>query len=276
MTRETPTTDATSDNKSTVAQDDILTIAAISVVAGILCNVLHEGVGHGLTALLTGAKSGVLTTVAWSSAHDSRLVAAGGTLVNLAAGLIFWLMLRKAASSRGLTRYFLLVSFAFNLFTGTGYFFFSGVTGFGDWAAVIQGLRPHWMWRTLLAVGGAIAYFIAVRVVGAALVRYVGVPRAQQKRLRRLTLVPYISAIVLASAAAPLNPLGIQLIWQSALPATAGGQSGFLWLQYYIPRRAQPVREADGLSRNYSWIIASAILAFAYVAILGRGVTISL
>lgn len=276
MTRETPTTDASSDNKRAVAQDDILTIAAISVVAGILCNVLHEGVGHGLTALLTGARSGVLTTVAWSSAHDSRLVAAGGTLVNLAAGLIFWLMLRKAASFPVLTRYFLLLSFAFNLFTGTGYFFFSGVTDFGDWAAVIQGLHPHWMWRTLLAVGGAIGYFIAVRVVGAALVRNVGVRRAQQKRLRRLTLVPYVSAIVLASAAAPLNPLGIQLIWQSALPATAGGQSGFLWLQYYIPRRAQPVREADGLSRNYSWIIASAILAFAYVAILGRGVTISL
>jgi hypothetical protein len=62
-------------------------ICAISVVAGILTNVLHEGVGHGLVALLTGAKSGVFTTVAWSSAFDSRLVEAGGTLVNLAAAL---------------------------------------------------------------------------------------------------------------------------------------------------------------------------------------------
>ena len=73
--------------------DDILTICAISIVAGILTNILHEGVGHGLVALLTGAKSGVLTTVAWSSAFDSRLVAAGGTLVNLAAALVFWLAL---------------------------------------------------------------------------------------------------------------------------------------------------------------------------------------
>src|SRR5260370_35882754 len=40
--------------------DDISAICAISVVAGILTNVLHEGVGHGLAALLTGAKSGVL------------------------------------------------------------------------------------------------------------------------------------------------------------------------------------------------------------------------
>lgn len=262
--------------KSTVARDDVLTVSAISMVAAIVCNVLHEGVGHGLTALLTGAKSGVLTTVAWSSANDSRLVEAGGTLVNLVAGLIFWFFLRKSSRCRLSLRYFLLISFAFNLFTGTGYFFFSGVTDFGDWADVVRGLHPHWAWRTLLAVGGAILYFIAVRLVGAALVGYVGIPRRQQKRLRRLTLVPYLSAIVLASAAAPLNPLGMQLIWQSALPATAGGQSGLLWLQYYIPKRIQPIRESEGLSRSYSWILAGAILAIAYVAILGHGVTISL
>lgn len=262
--------------KSKVAPDDILTIVAISIIAGILCNILHEGIGHGLTALLSGAKSGVLTTVAWSSAYDSRLVAAGGTLVNLAAGAIFWLMLRKSASFSVSMRYFLLISFAFNLFTGTGYFFFSGITDFGDWAAVIQGLHPHWAWRTLLAVGGAIAYFIAVRLIGAALVRYVGVPRAKQKRLRRLTLMPYLSAIALASAAGVLNPLGLRLLWQSALPATAGGQSGLLWLQYYIPRGAQPIREADRLSRSSAWILASAIVAVAYVTILGRGVNIHL
>ena len=69
--------------------DDTLTLSAISVVAGILTNVLHEGVGHGLIALLTGANSGVLTTVAWSRAFDSRLVEAGGTLVNLASALVF-------------------------------------------------------------------------------------------------------------------------------------------------------------------------------------------
>src|SRR5882724_12408659 len=33
-----------------------------------------KGLGHAATALLTGAKSGLLTTVAWSSDFDSRLV----------------------------------------------------------------------------------------------------------------------------------------------------------------------------------------------------------
>ena len=112
--------------------DDPMTICAISVLAAIVANVLHEGIGHGLLALLTGTRSGQLTTVAWSGGFDSRLVAAGGTMVNLAAGLAFWIALRCATHRSAHARYFLLLSCAFNLFTGTGYFLFSGVTNFGD------------------------------------------------------------------------------------------------------------------------------------------------
>ena len=260
--------------KPAPSADDTLTIIAISIVAGILTNVLHEGVGHGLTALMTGASSGVLTTVAWSSAFDSRLVEAGGTLVNLAAALVFWVVLRSAQHASMPTRYFLLVTCAFNLFTGTGYFFFSGVTNFGDWAAVISGLHLHWLWRTLLVVVGAASYCAAVLVVGIEVVRYVGIPRNQQGRLRKLTMVPYLSAILLASVAGLLNPLGIQLLWQSALPATAGGQSGLLWLQYYIPRGTEPKRSPEQLARSYLWIGVAAVLGIFYVVVLGRGVTL--
>jgi hypothetical protein len=56
-------------------------------------------------------------------------------------------------------RFFLLTGLAFNLFDGTGYFFFSGVTDFGEWAAVIAGLPAHWLWRTLLVAVGVASYF---------------------------------------------------------------------------------------------------------------------
>jgi hypothetical protein len=239
-----------------------------------LTNILHEGIGHGLTALLTGANSGVLTTVAWSSAFDSRLIEAGGTLANLAAGLTFWLVLHRARHASMHVRYFILITCAFNLFTGTGYFFFSGITGFGDWAAVIAGLHPHWLWRVLLVVVGVCSYYAAVLAIGIALVRYVGIPRAQQRRLRSFTIAPYLSAIVLSSAAGLLNPLGVQLLWQSALPATAGGQSGLLWLQYYIPRGTEPRGAPERLSRSYVWIAVAAVLGLAYVVVLGRGITV--
>ena len=255
--------------------DDALTITAISVLSEIVADVLHEGFGHAAIALLTGTKSGVLTTVAWSSVEEStRLVAAGGTLVNLVAALVFWLALRSAKNASIGTRYFLLISCAFNLLTGTGYFFFSGVTNFGDWANVIDGLAPHWMWRTLLIVFGAATYYTSVLVVGVALVRYVGAPRNESKRLRKLTLIPYVTAVVLACAAAALNPLGVQLIWQSALAATGGGQSGLLWLQYYIPRETVPERARETLGRSYGWIGAAVACAVPFIFVLGRGITL--
>jgi len=260
--------------KPAPSADDTLTICAISIVAGILTNVLHEGVGHGLTALLTGANSGVLTTVAWSSAFDSRLVEAGGTLANLAAALVFWLVLRSVKHASLPTRYFLLISCAFNLFTGTGYFFFSGITNFGDWAAVISGLHLHWLWRAPLVVVGACSYFAAVLVVSIGFVRYVGIPRHEQGRLRKFTIAPYLSAILLASVAGLMNPLGVQLLWQSALPATAGGQSGLLWLQYYIPRQTEPNQSPGQLARSYVWIGVAAVLGLVYVVVLGRGITL--
>ncbi len=274
MPEAPPTAGLLQHEKAKPSIDPTLTICAISIVAAILSNTLHEGVGHGLTALLTGANSGILTTVAWSSAFDSRLVEAGGTLANLAAALVFWLVLRSANNTLMSTRYFLLITCAFNLFTGTGYFFFSGVTDFGDWAAVISGLHPHWLWRALLVFVGVCSYYAAVLVVGIGLVRYVGIPRDQQRRLRKLTIVPYFSAILLASVAGLLNPLGIQLLWQSALPATAGGQSGLLWLQYYIPRGTTPEVTSPQISRNYVWIGVATVLACIYVIALGRGITL--
>src|SRR5215469_13950789 len=201
------------------ANDDWLTVCGISVVAGMLGDVVHEGLGHAAIALFTGAESGVLSTVAWSSAQDSRLVAAGGTFANLAAALVFWLVLQSAAHISVRWRFFLLLGVAFNVFDGTGYFLFSGVTNFGDWAAVIAGLPAHRLWRSLLIVAGIASYYAAVVVVVGALVRYAGVPRNSAQRLTRLTVIPYFSAVLLSCAAALLNPLGMTLMWVSALPA---------------------------------------------------------
>jgi hypothetical protein len=254
------------------ANDDALTACAISLVAEMLGDVVHEGLGHAAVALLSGAKSGVLSTVAWSSEGDSRLVAAGGTLANLAAGLVFWIVLRRMTRRSVRLRFFLLTSVAFNLFAGTGYFFFSGVTNFGDWAAVINGLPAHWLWRSLLVVVGIASYFGAVLVVGTGLVRYVGVPRNDLRRLRKLTWIPYFSAVVLLSVAGLLNPIGIQLMWQSALPAAAGAHSGLLWLMYYIPRGTLPEQGSDGIGRSYAWIAVSVALSLTFIFVLGRGI----
>ena len=259
---------------SVQVRDDALTVSAISLLAAILANVVHEGLGHAATALLTDTKSGVLSTVAWSGDFDSRLVAAGGTLANLAAALVFWIALRTATKASIRLRFFLLVSFAFNVFTGTGYFLFSGVTNFGDWAVVIDGLHAHSLWRTLLVVVGIASYFGVVLLVGTGLVRYVGVPRNDLRRLRRLTFLPYFSTVFLSCAGGLLNPIGIQMVWQSALPGAAGANSGFLWLRYYIPKGTVPERPSDGIARSYAWIILAAAFSCVFIFVLGRGISL--
>jgi hypothetical protein len=255
-------------------EDDAFTVCAISMLAAALADVLHEGVGHALLALLTGAQSGVISTVAWSSIYDSRLVAAGGTLVNLAAAIIFWITLRAAKYTWVQLRFFLLMSFTFNAFTGTGYFFFSGVTNFGDWAAVIAGMHPYWLWRTLLIVVGMASYYVAVLMVGTGLVRYLRVPLEDHARMRKLTLIPYLSATLLLAAGGLLNPAGIQFVWESALPAAAGADCGLLWLRYYIPKNTVPYETPEGISRSYAWMATGVIVVLVFIFILGRGITL--
>lgn len=237
-----------------------------------LGDVLHEGLGHACVALLTVAPQGLLTTVAWSSSYDSKLVDAGGTLVNLAAAGVFWLLLRELRQAGPQMRLFLLLSCAFNLFTGTGYFFFSGVTDFGDWAGVIDGLEPHWMWRTGLIVLGVLTYWGAVVVVGTALVRDVGVARTDRRRYWRICLTSYLSAIVISTIGGLMNPIGLKYVLLSALPATAGADCGLLWMGYYVPRKTMPECEPGAVGRSWTWIGIGTVAALAFVFILGRGI----
>lgn len=260
--------------KNTVC-DDAATICAISALAWMLAAVSHEGIGHGLTALMTGAaQSGVVSTVAWSSAHDTRLVAAGGTLVNLIEAGLLWIALRSAKQASPQTRLFLFAACTFNLFTGAGYFLFSGIGNFGDWAMVIAGSHPKWLWRALMVIGGAAGYYGAMRAMGAALVRYVGVARDDKPRMKKLTWLPYFSALAVSIAGGMMNPLGLQLVLESALPAAAGGNAGLLWLRHYVPKGTESGDAAGGVGRSYGWVCTGIVLTGLFVFVLGRGITL--
>jgi hypothetical protein len=259
---------------SGTSRDDSITVCAIAVIGAILADVLHEALGHAVPALLLGDQSGNLSTVAWSSAFDSRVVAAGGTIVNIVTGIAMWMALRRATRASSQTRYFLLVSCAFNLFAGTGYFFYSGVADIGDWAAVIRGMQPHWVWRGLLIVVGMAAYYGSVLLVGQGYRKYVGVSADESGRMRRLTIFPYVTALVLLGVAGLLNPIGVRLVFESALAASAGANSGLLWLVFYIPKELAPEWAGKAISRSYGWIAVACAMAIGFVFVLGPGITL--
>jgi hypothetical protein len=69
---------------------DLLTIAAIAIVATVIADFIHEGLGHGGMCVATGGRPLLLSTVHFECNVDTRLVAAGGTLANLTFGVLPW------------------------------------------------------------------------------------------------------------------------------------------------------------------------------------------
>jgi hypothetical protein len=152
------------DSEQATVPSDTITIAGIALIAYILASVLHEGVGHGVACFATGGKPIMVSTVAMECSADNRLVIAGGTLMNVVAGTLFFGLGRMTSRTSPRLKYFLWLSMMVNLFTAAGYFLFSGIGGFGDWAVFIRGLGAQWAWRTGMAVFGAVTYLLAGRL----------------------------------------------------------------------------------------------------------------
>ena len=132
-------------------KDDALTLAASGIVAFSIADVAHEALGHGLATLAVGGQPVLLTTSYFSSSGSlSRWIPAGGGIANLIVGGLFIMALHMLRAASQHVRYFLVLGAAFNLLFATAYPLYSGIDAFGDWAAVISGLSPIWLWRVLL------------------------------------------------------------------------------------------------------------------------------
>jgi hypothetical protein len=253
-------------------KDDRLTLIAISALACILQDVLHEGLGHGVTAWLSGAHKVTMSTVALQCDIDTRWISANGTLVNLLFAVIFWLTLLSPQRYRPAARYFLVLAMAGNLFTGTGYFFFSGVTNFGDWAAVIRGLQPHWLWQLGLVVVGAASYYGSMLVVRAKLMAFRG-RDGGARRVRTLCWTPYFTDGILAGLGGLLNPVGLFYVIASALPSALGANAGLLSLPSMMRKPSSSEEKVGPVSRSLAWIATGGVASLLFIFLLGRGLT---
>jgi hypothetical protein len=252
------------------AKDDSLTLIATSTLACILQDVLHEGLGHGVTAWLSGAHRVTMSTVALQSDIETRWISANGTLVNLLFAAIFWILLLRPRRYRPATRYFLVLAMAGNLFTGTGYFLFSGVSNFGDWAEVIRGFEPHWMWQLGLVSLGVISYYASMLVVAAKLKAFRGKGETQA-RFRALCWTPYFADGILAGIGGLFNPMGLFYVIASALPSTLGANAGLLSLPWMM-RSPGEEGHVQPIERSTAWIATGAIASLLFIFVLGRGI----
>ena len=241
------------------------TIISMAVVALGTAVLLHEGLGHGVTAWLRGDIPTELTSNHLSSVRPDKWVSAGGTLVNLAVGALA-LLAARAAGTRANLRYFCWILAAKNLFPGAGYFMFSGLTGFGDWQEVIRGWPHEGIWRIGMTIFGVAFYMLVARLLAVEIRPFI----ARRSMYNVVGRLPYVAACLFSCAAGAFDPLGMKLFLVSTAPAAFGGSSGMLWLDSLMPRK-QPDQPLI-VHRSPTWWVFAAIFAVAYILILGRGI----
>ena len=258
---------------------DGLTLVAIAIVAYAIANMIHEGLGHGDTCAAVGGRLEVLSAVHAECAAEDRglvassLVTAAGTLANLLAGATAWLLLRRHEGHLTSGRYFLWLFMTVNLLQGTGYWLFSGVANVGDWAHLVRGLEPHWLYRLILAMLGGAGYWGAIVLGLRTLNPMVGDDPDRLQRARTLALVPYLAGGVLYIAAGALNPVSPLLVLISAAAASLGGTSALAWMTDLLGKPAYPPasRAPLAIDRSLGWVAAAAMTALVFVAVLGPG-----
>jgi hypothetical protein len=171
-------------------------------------------------------------------------------------------------------RYFFILGIAFNLLFAAGYPFYSGVAAFGDWAAVISGLSPAWLWRVLLVVVSVTAYYASLLLLAAEIRPFCGSDRPEAlARLRRITLIPFFAALVAACLAGALNPRGWTNILTAAAPAAAAA-FGLTQLDHFASARSSnpSIPNAEPITRSLSWIVVALALLIFFVAVFGPGI----
>ncbi|HEX6772996.1 MAG TPA: hypothetical protein VF126_13265 [Acidobacteriaceae bacterium] len=257
------------------AKDDRWTLAAFGVLGYMISNVLHEGLGHGGAAWLSGAHRIVVSSTYMDAGFDTRWILAAGTLMNLALGLIGLAALAGLSRSRVPLGLFVWVLTAFNLLLGTGYFLFSGVGGIGDWAEWMKGLTPVWAWRVGFSVLGAVTYFASAWVLAGELARIIG---DNEARLRRMTWTIYFAGGITACVAGVRNPLGWKLVLISAAASSLGRASGLLWIPSIARSAGRRLseKETDAVAIRRMpllWAVVGVLLV-EYVWWLGPGITV--
>jgi Na+-transporting NADH:ubiquinone oxidoreductase subunit NqrD len=256
---------------ATSAVDNIAVLAALGVLAYGASMLTHELLGHGTVCALGGGHT--IRLSAWGEACSIQPagIAAAGPTVQFLGGLTAWGVLRAVPGRFAALRHLLWLVMVFDLLVSSGYLVLSAVTGFGDAAVVIAGLAPVPLWRVLLFVLGAGLYYGSMLLCAAELRRFAGDDVA---RLKRLTVIPYIAAGIVALAGGALNrtlpPLaGLELAAASAF----GGAFGLIRL----PDLQQSLRRVTPgpivlLQPSVVWMAAGALGAVAFVLLLGRGI----
>jgi hypothetical protein len=258
---------------------DLLTIAALAILAYFLAAVVHEGVGHGGACALLGGRLVSVSSVYCDCDYGNisrprqRAIEAAGTAANLALGLCCAVAIAFFGPLSPTWRYFLWLCAIINLFQAGGYLLVSPFGRFGDWRNFLDGINAQLVWKVALTVAGLLIS-VATLQFGC---KQLGYFLAQEDPLRGrqawlLTALPFGIGAVVSCSIALLNPVDKLLALTSAGAATLGGTSWLLWIGYLAPSIAARTVVRPIVLVSSPIAIALALIALAvWVFVLGPG-----
>jgi hypothetical protein len=263
-------------------KDDLATVIAIGVLAFIGADLAHEVVGHGIGLLLSGGRAGILTTTRLISdtprpGQSWRIFDLGGPAGNLTwAGLCLVLQRfqRGAAPHR---RLFLWASAMFSLFWEFGYLMKCGVTGSGDYMALITGLGPAGVWRAALFFAGLIPYRAAIRLLASDL-HFVArsAEPSWRSRVTRVLWALYFAGGLAACSGAILDPRGPGEIFNSGALTSFVACLGLVFVPgYFASYPDKSLAVSDSTTRSAPITALAVIALLLFVLGLGPGIPVS-
>lgn len=264
---------------------NIPTLIAISIIAWVLVNILHEIIGHAGAALIVGIPVKAVSTftayldVDWDqfiAEHGFtpiRFVILGGTIVNIVTGALALLALKWRKAMNTAICYFLwlfttfsIIIVAMNMVTNT-------LFGFGDWTEFISTLEQQNIWKIII-----IGIGLVLMISGYVLSLRQWIPRMKGHRLTllKITGIPVATMIVVQTLSLVRNPFTTLPPESSPYLASALAYIHFiLWVVVVnlIPLpRSNDSMDSIQLPRSNVWLILGFIVLILFVLVLGPGI----
>lgn len=256
---------------------DYLTIGGLGLLLMPFLTMWHEIGGHAAVCTLQGGQ--VKTVGAFYVACDGLSgwadvsVAGAGVLVNVIAAIAAYLLWRRAVSGKSsdLVRITLWLVWVSEAFVVSGYFLFSGLSGFGDLGfstgGALSSLGLTWPARMIEIAIGLGSYIVCVRAAKRTLNVMIGSGPESRHARRVIAHGYYLSFGAAAILVGILNPLGIVVTAMSAAASSFGGLAGFISVG--LAKDAQGKAEAFVIDRSIAVIVAGVAASAAFAAILG-------
>lgn len=259
---------------------DALTVACIAVFSYQLAvPIIHDGLGHGLTAAVLGASGIRLTSSALFydvhsvSQEGIRIINIAGPVASLLGGLLFAIYDRNIRSRNAEFRYFVWLTAYVCLFQGGGYLMALFFVNFGDINEFVKGLDSPFAWRLGFTIVGVLGSLVGLSAAGRALDDFLGRSR-RRARAAKLVVVSYFAGSVPLILSGFLNPRAGLLPIVSGVPSTFGGTLFLLTICAIGSGPSQTIDEPFPplAGEESSLVLCGGARHSLYVLVLGPGV----